>query len=67
MSVQSNTCRHRYVTVRVEKTAILHARYGLCRREHKQCKLCGDKIIDHLLVDIDGKGILSPFFNLEAK
>lgn len=67
MSLHSNTCRHRYVTVKVEKTVILHAKYGLCRREHRECKLCGDKIVGHLLVNTDGNGILSPFFNLEAK
>lgn len=67
MSLQPSPCHHQYATVRIEKTVILHAQYGPCRREHRQCKHCGNKIVNHLLVDTDGKGILSPFFNLEAK
>lgn len=59
-------CIHRYRTVRVEKKVIVHPTMGACRREHRECKDCGDKRVDHLLVEADGSGLLDNVFGLEA-
>lgn len=53
-------CRHKFRTVRVEDEVIDHPRFGKCRREHRQCQLCPETRIDHLLVDTG----LEKFFSL---
>lgn len=55
-------CTHSYKTVKIEKQVINHPSFGHCRREHRVCKLCGEKLISHLMVDL---GELGNIFSLK--